>query len=166
MGLLDQITYSISEEYYTKFKFFQFDIPEYFRDRFGVSIVGFLATWWVGLPIGIVIGSVGLIQEDHKSMIRATVNAFIVTIIIAILTPLTAATIWFINLWYQQVPFEGYAFSVDELALSKKTINNPSSFFVVAMIHNFNYLGGFLGLIGGVVTQITINNMHKKQNEQ
>lgn len=48
----DQITFSISSEYYTKFKFIQFNLAnENNIDkikflRIFVAIVGFLATWW------------------------------------------------------------------------------------------------------------------------
>ncbi|HTJ52217.1 MAG TPA: hypothetical protein VL443_22300 [Cyclobacteriaceae bacterium] len=160
-GILhDQITYSISEEYYTKYKFYQFGIPDYFRDRFGVSIVGFSATWWMGLPIGIIIGLVGLMQENYKIMIRSTTRAFFIAILIAILTPLIAVSIWFINLWYQQVSFEGYAFGMDAESLYG-TVTNPFAFYVVGMIHNFSYLGGLLGLIGGVITQLIIKRKNK-----
>lgn len=166
-GILhDQITYSICDEYYTKFKFFQFGIPEYFRDRFGVSIVGFLATWWMGLPIGIIIGSTGLIQENSKIMIRAIIKAFIVTILIVIITPLIAVSIWLINLWYQQVSFEAYAFSTNNLAPYGDKLTNPFRFFIIGMIHNFSYLGGLLGLIGGIITQVIIKRKNKDTRHQ
>ena len=54
-GILnDQLTYTISPEYYTQFKFYQFGLIDFVNDtnpRIGVSVVGFLATWWVGLPM-------------------------------------------------------------------------------------------------------------------
>jgi hypothetical protein len=62
----DQITYTISPEYYTKFKFIQFgfiheeDHTILARPRLVVSQIVFLATWWMGLPIGIILGLVGL----------------------------------------------------------------------------------------------------------
>lgn len=43
----DQITYSISPEYFTKLKFDQFDYAG-LGDRIFVATIGFLATWWVG----------------------------------------------------------------------------------------------------------------------
>src|SRR6185503_8995132 len=47
--LHDQITYSISPEYFTKFKFKQFEYANFgLGDRIFVSTIGFLATWWVG----------------------------------------------------------------------------------------------------------------------
>ena len=49
-GILhDQITYTISPEYFSKFKFDQFRYAEIgLPDRVFVAEIGFLATWWVG----------------------------------------------------------------------------------------------------------------------
>lgn len=49
----DQITYSISPEYFTRFKFEQFKGADFgFSPRVFVAEIGFLATWWVGLFAG------------------------------------------------------------------------------------------------------------------
>lgn len=50
-GILhDQVTYTLAPEYFTKFKFLQFQLTESpLPDRFPAGVVGFLATWWVGL---------------------------------------------------------------------------------------------------------------------
>ena len=50
--LHDQLTYSISPEYFTNLKFKQFHYADFgLGDRVFVSCIGFLATWWVGLII-------------------------------------------------------------------------------------------------------------------
>ena len=56
--------------------------------RLEVSAVGFLATWWMGIPIGIILGLVGLVHRDNKQMFRVTMKAIVVTIIIAFVTGL------------------------------------------------------------------------------
>lgn len=46
----DQITYTISPEYFTRMKFDQFRAADFgFPPRVFVAEIGFLATWWVGL---------------------------------------------------------------------------------------------------------------------
>jgi len=46
----DQISYTVSPEYFTKFKFQQFGITEVnLPDHVRASIVGFLASWWMGI---------------------------------------------------------------------------------------------------------------------
>jgi hypothetical protein len=62
----DQVSYTVSPEYFTKFKFNQFgldglDLP----DRVKVSIVGFLASWWMGIPIGLMVGGCGFMHSGH-----------------------------------------------------------------------------------------------------
>jgi hypothetical protein len=48
----DQITYSISPEYFTNLKFNQFHYADFgLGDRAFVATIGFLATWWVGMII-------------------------------------------------------------------------------------------------------------------
>lgn len=97
----DQITYSISEEYYSKFKFIQFGLENWglgnnigtavtpeiqlSNPRFGAGIIRVLATWWVGMIIGIVLGFVGLIHKNGKEMFQSTIKAFLLTTGIALL---------------------------------------------------------------------------------
>ena len=48
----DQISYTISPEYFTKFKFKQFAYADFgFANRIFVAEIGVLATWWVGFVI-------------------------------------------------------------------------------------------------------------------
>ena len=85
----DQLTYSISPEYYTKFKFYQFGLIDMGNEavfpnpRIQVSVVGFLATWWMGLPIGLILGLVGLIHKDSKRIFKVTMKAIFITVLVA-----------------------------------------------------------------------------------
>ncbi|MCU0874407.1 MAG: hypothetical protein MUE50_18895 [Pirellulaceae bacterium] len=49
-GILhDQVSYSISQEYFTRLKFLQFRYADFgWSQRVFVAEIGFLATWWVG----------------------------------------------------------------------------------------------------------------------
>lgn len=86
----DQLTYSISEEYYTKFKFVQFGLENWGigrnvgtltapiiqlnNPRMGAAIVGVLATWWVGLIIGVFLGLIGLIHKSGNNCLKLLVR--------------------------------------------------------------------------------------------
>lgn len=152
----DQITFTISEEYYTKFKFIQFKLDYYWglgeqvgspslpelslqNPRFGAVIVGTLATWWVGLIIGIILGLVGLIHKNGKLMFSVTLKAIILTTGIALTTGL-------FGLVY------GYIFLIDNPPnwYIPNHVLNRQLFIMVGSMHNFSYLGGFIGLIFGV----------------
>ena len=51
--LHNQISYTVSPEYFTRFKFVQFGLTELeLPERVRASMVGFQASWWMGIPIG------------------------------------------------------------------------------------------------------------------
>jgi hypothetical protein len=154
-GILhDQLTYSISPEYYTKFKFYQFGFMDsgdeaiFPNPRIEVSAVGLLATWWMGIPIGIILGLTGLIHNSWRTMFKITFKAFLLTILIAFTTGL-------IGLAYGQIylihkPRSEFAnwFLPDNLI-------DFESFIEVGSMHNFSYIGGLTGLIGGLAYTVT-----------
>ena len=155
-GILhDQLTYTISPEYYTKFKFYQFGLMDMRNEaifpnpRIQVSAVGFMATWWMGLPIGLILGLVGLIHKDHRQMLKVTMKAVLITVIVAFVTGL-------IGLAY------GKLFLVDKGVdwwLPENLIDREN-FISVGSMHNFSYLGGLFGLIAGIIYSIK----QKKKN--
>src|SRR6202012_2555810 len=77
----DQVTYSISPEYYTKFKFIQFNLADsaaaqhMTQPRSAVVMTGVKATWWVGVLIGVVLGLVAFIYPDADSMFPSALQA-------------------------------------------------------------------------------------------
>ena len=77
----NQISYTVAPEYFTKFKFKQFgfvDTP--LPERVRASMVGFLASWWMGIPIGWLVGAMGFIHRDYREMFRVTMWSFLVAI--------------------------------------------------------------------------------------
>jgi len=149
-GILnDQLTYTISPEYYTKFKFYQFGLMDegneaiFPNPRVEVSVVGFLATWWMGLPIGLILGLVGLAQKGSKRMFHVTLKAIVVTIIVAFATGL-------IGLAYGKL----YLADVGVNWWLPDNLIDIKNFISVGSMHNFSYLGGLTGLIAGVIYSI------------
>jgi hypothetical protein len=68
----DQISYTVAPSYYHDFKFIQFAIAPELQNRLGASIVGWSATWWMGLVIGAPLYVAGLfIRDDLLSSTRA-----------------------------------------------------------------------------------------------
>lgn len=154
-GILhDQLTYTISEEYYTKFKFYQFGFMDIGNEaifpnpRIEVSAVGLLATWWMGIPIGIILGLAGLIHRDWRTMFNVTFKAFLVTILIAFATGLLGLVYGHIYLADKSKAEFGNWYIPDNLVDFENFIN-------VGSMHNFSYIGGLTGLIGGLVYTIT-----------
>lgn len=155
-GILhDQLTYTISPEYYTKFKFYQFGLMDMGNEaifpnpRIEVSAVGFMATWWMGLPIGLILGLVGLIHKDHRQMFKVTMKAILITVIVAFATGL-------IGLAYGKfyLADKGVDWWLPE------NLIDTENFISVGSMHNFSYLGGLFGLIAGIIYSIK----QKKKN--
>lgn len=158
-GILhDQLTYTISPEYYTKFKFYQFGLATagneavFLHPRLEVSIVGFMATWWMGLPIGLILGLVGLIHSSDK-MLKATLKSIVVTMVVALSTGLIGLAYGWLFLKYSDLSW----FMPDNLI-------DKENFIAVGSMHNFSYLGGLFGLIAGIFYSIKQKNKNALQH--
>ncbi len=149
-GILhDQLTYTISPEYYTKFKFYQFGLVNskeeviLLNPRIEVSIVGFMATWWMGILIGFILGFVGLFHKDSKQMFVITMKAMVITIVVTFVTGL-------VGLAYGMF----YLTDVGVNWWLPENLIDTKNFIAVGSMHNFSYLGGLIGLIAGLVYSI------------
>jgi len=148
----DQITFSISEEYYTKFKFIQFGLDNWglgdnigtleepemriYDTPFAVGIVGFMATWWMGLFFGIVLGLVNFFQKSARNMFFTSIKAVFLIVIVTIV-----------------FGFLGYVYANLFLVNTAPNWHFPNNlidktnYIRVGSMHNFAYLGGVLGLL-------------------
>lgn len=154
-GILhDQITYSIAPEYFTKFKYDQFGFePQWLGgDRQTVAVIGFLATWWTGMFIGLVLGLTALIFRDHKTMRKALQKAVAITFCFAVATGV-------------------FGFFYGRFILTKTGVDwwlpdnlvDKNAFITVGSIHNFSYLGGLLGLVAGIYYLVRLNKLQRRQ---
>ena len=148
----DQLTYSISAEYFTKFKYVQFGFePAWFGgNRQTVGVIGFLATWWTGIIIGLGLGITGLIFSDHKKMWQAIKKAIGLTFCVAILTG-------FIGFLYGKF----YLTKIGVDWWLPESLVDKDNFIIVGSIHNFSYLGGLFGLVIGIVFLIRRNKVER-----
>jgi hypothetical protein len=145
-GILhDQITYSISPEYFTRFKFAQFHYADFgLPPRVFVAEIGFLATWWVGFLAGWFISRVVVPAFPSHIAVRHTARAFLTILAFA----LTAAGVGYVlGLLRQSYPDSS---GWQEFA-TNHGIKDLPSFVRVAYIHNASYLGGLVGLLAAIV---------------
>lgn len=152
----DQLTYTISEEYYTKFKFIQFamddlglgvnigtsETPEIIlgNPRLGVALVGFLATWWMGFPIGLVLGLVVIRFHFEERFFLVFLRAIGIVLLVALATGLLGLLVG--NMFFTE--------SNMNWKLPSNLVN-PKRFISVGFMHNFSYLGGLFGLIAALI---------------
>jgi hypothetical protein len=136
----DQISYTVSPEYYTRFKFIQFSIPPGFQNRIGVGAVGFFATWWMGIVIGIFLIPVGLVIPEWKYYLFAMLRCFGVVALTALVVGL-GALVW------GKVTYSPAAiyFPIPESVIDRE------SFYLAGNMHNFSYIGGGVGILTGII---------------
>lgn len=155
-GILhDQITYSISPEYYTKFKFIQFGLLESYDTpirnlRLLVAVTGWMATWWVGFIIGIILSMLALRQNLLRAMITTSVKAILITIAVAIVSGIAGYTYGSLIMINQPETYAGWYIPA--------SVTDINSFVIVGSIHNFSYMGALVGLIIAIYF-----NFRKKQ---
>ena len=147
----NQITYSISSEYFTLFLFVQHKLPEYFIQpaRLGAGIIGWASTWWMGLIIGITLGTLWIWNDilTTKDRFKALGTVFITAITFGIIGYLIAYIQWQPKRYYEVISFPSYGKIIDN---SLQAITNPHAFLRAETLHKFSYLGGITGLLIGI----------------
>jgi hypothetical protein len=141
----DQITYSISSEYFTRLKFAQFHYANFgLPARFFVAEIGFLATWWVGFIAGWFLARMSVPSLPPATARRHCFSGF--AIILACSTMATIIGFGLGLLRGAKADFSAWR----GFAETRGVLDLPS-FVRVAYIHNASYLGGLIGLIIALV---------------
>jgi hypothetical protein len=138
-ALYDQLTYTVSREFFTVMRFPQFGIQEGAYERWAVAWVGFCKTWLPGLVLGIPLALTGLLHHNVRHMIRATAQAFSVTLLMAFLFGMIA-------LWWVEP-------SADP-SVVQHAIEDKAAFSKVVLMNNFSYIGGVIGMFVGLAWQV------------
>lgn len=136
----DQLTYTLSEEYYTKFKFIQFGIAQAQRNRLGVAEVGWLASWWVGLILGCVLVPFAVRLRGLPRIIGRALIAFALVVVVA---ALSGAEGLLYAMTMADIPHE--------IVRYQQPIHDVRHFFWVGSMHNLSYMGALLGMVVAVV---------------
>jgi hypothetical protein len=142
----DQVTYSISPEYYTKYKFIQFNLADsgaaqhMTQPRSAVVMVGVKASWWMGAIIGAALGLFALLFHNADRMFQSAIQALGITLLVAILSAVI-----------------GYQYGHGTLAVRgvswwlPPNVTDRPAFITAGTIHNASYLGGAIGFVAGIL---------------
>jgi len=150
-ALYDQLTYTISPEFFSKFRFERFNIDPDMNERVGAALVGFRNTWKTGMILGAVLAFAGLINTDHKRMFRYTSRAFFMTLAIAFIAGLIG---WPIN-----------ASTMQADPSAELNIIDKAAFKTVVNMNNFSYAGGVIGMFVGIFYQLYSHKRYKVKAE-
>lgn len=137
----DQISYTISPEYYTKFKFVQFGLTEStLPERVQAGIVGFQASWWMGLFIGLLVGMVGFMHRGARRMFVITLRSFVLAVAFTLFVSLLGLAYGF-----TQTSSVNLAAYPDWFI--PEGIVHLRQYLCVGYMHNASYLGGALAIV-------------------
>ncbi len=137
----DQVSYTVSPEYYTRFKFFQFGLDQMnLPDRVRVAMVGFAATWWMGIPIGIMVGGLGFMHIGEWRMLKNSLLAYGVVLVAAMICGLAGLLDGYLQTG--QIDLAQYRdwYIPDGVVHLRR-------FLCVGYMHNASYLGGGIGIL-------------------
>jgi len=145
-GILhDQITYTLSPEYYTKLKFAQFAWADAgLGERWLVSTIGFVATSWLGLIGGWVLARRFVHGQRRAVAYRQTAEG-----LACILT--TTAVGGCLGYAHGMWLGPGTDLSSWSWTIEQYGISDHWAFVRVAYIHNASYFGAALGLVAALL---------------
>ncbi len=150
----DQISFTVSPEYFTHFKFIQFDLPWAYRSpRLGAAWVGFLASWWMGILIFAPLGLFGFLFSSPSKMALALMKAFFIVIAMVLLVGLVGLAYGYVSLNESNI--------VEYSGFITEDVLHPVQFMRVGLMHSASYFGGGLGLVAGVIYLFRLRNVEK-----
>lgn len=156
----DQISYTVSHEYFTKFKFLQFrlldpNVPE----RFRAAEVGFLASWWMGIPLGVLTGAAGFIQKSPGEMLRALLWSLVVIVGFTLAFALCGLLYgYFQTTQFNLAAYQGW--------FIPKDLEQPRNFLCAGYMHNAAYFGGLLAVPVAWAFHFTYKRQNRDANPQ
>jgi hypothetical protein len=143
-GILhDQITWSISQEYFTRLKFQQFHYANFgLPPRVFVAEIGFLATWWVGFLAAWFLARITVPAFPRATALRHGLRGLFIIFTFAVVAAIMGFIFGLLH---------GPDYSSWEDLASTLQIRDLRSFVRVAYIHNAGYLGSLIGLITAII---------------
>ena len=137
----NQVSYTVAPEYFTKFKFRRFGLTDTpLPERVRASMVGFLASWWMGVPIGLLVGAAGFIHRGHRRMLRVSLWALLVAVGFTLLFGLGGLLYGYLQTAHINVAeYRGWFIPADVTDLRR--------FLCAGYMHNSSYLGGVLAIL-------------------
>lgn len=146
----DQITYTISPEYYTRFKFIQFHLLDSpLPDRLKAVAVGFQASWWMGVPIGILVGLLGFIHRGARRMFWVTLQSFVLVVAFTLAVGLIGLAYGFAQT--RTIDLDQYQDWFIPAGLV-----DLRRYLCVGYMHNAAYLGGALSILAAWIFHLIV----------
>ena len=138
-ALHNQVSYTVSPEYFHRFKFIQFRVHDEWQNRWGAAVVGWRAAWWTGLLFGPPMVIITLRRCHSKSLPRIMGVAFLVAVVVDVicgLGTLAAASILVDDQSFRDVWIP-------------HGVQHRAAFLRSGIMHDASYAGGLLATMVG-----------------
>lgn len=142
----NQVSYTVSPEYFHRFKFIQFGVHDAWQNRWGAAVVGWRAAWWTGMLFGPPMVVIALWRSHSESLPRIMAIAFFVAVVVDVLCgfgALAAASILIDDQSFRDVWIP-------------HGVQHRAAFLRAGVMHDASYAGGLLATIAGCLTIIKI----------
>jgi hypothetical protein len=154
-ALHDQLSYTISPDYFTWLKFGQFGVLNTaIPVRMRVAMVGWLATWWMGMPLGYLTGLAVFIHRSDRQARRALLWSLAVIAGFSLAFSL-GGLVWGISATGTDAAVRALA------SLAPAGVTDIRHFLWVGYMHNAAYLGGMLSVPAAWVFHIAYRQRHR-----
>lgn len=141
-GMLhNQVSYTVSPDYFHRLKFIQFRVHDAWQNRWGAAVVGWMAAWWTGLLFGPPMVIVALRRCRPERLPRVMFTAFAVALItdaVCGLGVLAIATLVVREAMLQEVWMPDGV--LDRVAFAR-----------AGLMHDASYLGGLVATVLGCI---------------
>lgn len=135
-ALHNQLSYSVGPSYFHDLKFAQYGISEDLQNRLGAALVGFRASWWLGLLMGLPALLLGFfLLARPQTLLTAGIGVLVVALLV---TTLAVAG--------------GLGFGVtvlDEARIAElpipESVSDPMGFARAGIMHDMAWYGGIAG---------------------
>ena len=142
-ALHDQLSYALSPDYFTRFKFIQFRIYwGYESPRWGAAWVGFRATWWLGGVVGLVLSLFALLFHPPRRMARRVAEAMVLALLVTLLA--LGLGLLHVHLLVDASNMHLYRGRI------WPNVADQLQFVRVGILHLYSYSGALLGLCSGL----------------
>jgi len=145
----DYFLYKFCPEFFTGFKFIEYGVATDTAsgtESYLINIikVGLMASWWMGLIIGTILGVVSLPIPVQKTMFSTLFMAMGITIVITFFASMA-------GLAYGWLSFSEADIKTSVLFNGQKDLVMPMRFLMCFNMHNFSYVGAVIGMLAGSI---------------
>ncbi len=137
----NQISWTVSPDYFLAFKFDQFRFPPEWRHRSGASLVGFLAAWWTGIAIGPALFYSACYRQGDCPRFHTLLRGMAIIITIAVLCGAASLLVGYFT-----------AFAQDERFWIPPDVIDRAAFQRAGLLHDTSYAAAALGTLIACIT--------------